>query len=204
VSSRKENFQCRVSRKLVDAAALVRELLLSAVPSHETMAARFGFQQKTSHSVEHRAIKEVFVSYAWADDSTAIIDKLQQAFKGRDVVLVRDKNEVKYKDSIRDFMKRIGQGKCIVVVLTKKYLELKNYMFEMTEIADRGDIRNRVFPIVLEDAKIYDASGRLRYIKFWEQKKRKLDAQMKGVSGEYLQGIREELNLFAKIRGTIA
>jgi internalin A len=77
-------------------------------------------------------------------------------------------------------------------------------MFDMTEMADRGAIRDRVFPIVLEDAKIYNAIGRLRYIKYWEQKKAELDAEMKGVSGEYLQGIREELALFAKIRVTIA
>jgi hypothetical protein len=39
----------------------------------------------------------------------------------------------------------------------------------MSEIADRG------FPIVLEDARVYDAIDRLRYIKYWEQKKEELD-----------------------------
>ena len=57
---------------------------------------------------------------------------------------------------------------------------------------------------MLEDAKIHHAIDRLRYIKFWEQQREELDAEMKEVSGEYLQGIREELDLFAKIRNTIA
>lgn len=77
-------------------------------------------------------------------------------------------------------------------------------MFELTEIADHRDIRDRVFPIILKDARIFDAAGRIPYIKYWEWKKEELDGEMKGVSGEFLQGIREELDLFAKIRGTIA
>ena len=136
--------------------------------------------------------------------STAIVDRVQEALKGSDIIFIRDKNEMQYKDSIRDFMKRIGQGKCIVVVLSKKYLESKSCMFELTEIADIGNIRDRVFPIVLHDAKVYDAIERVPYIKYWEQRKQELDAAMKEVSGEYLQGVREELDLFAKIRGTIA
>jgi len=200
-----DKIQCRVSRKLVDAAHLIRDVLPSAAYSPEGLTSQPGIsRQETYPSVEPSPLKEVFVSYAWTDESTAIVDKLQEALKGRDVVLVRDKNDMRYMDSIRDFMKRIGRGKCIVVVLSKKYLESTNCMFEMTEIADRGDIRDRVFPIVLEDAEIYNAIGRLCYIKYWEQKKAELDAEMKGVSGEYLQGIREELDLFAKIRITIA
>ena len=101
-------------------------------------------------------------------------------------------------------MERIGRGKCIVVVLSKKYLESRNCMFELTEIASRGDVRDRVFPVVLDDANIYEGVGRLRYIKYWERKKKELDDEMSGVGGEYLQGIREELDLFADIRKTIA
>jgi len=147
--------------------------------------------------------KEVFVSYAWTDKTTAIVG-LEKAFEGQDITFIRDKNDVHYKDSIRDFMKRIGRGKGIVVVLSKRYLESKNCMFEMTEIAGNGNIRDRVFPVVLDDANIYDGIGRLHYIKYWEQKKAELDSAMKGVGGEDLQGIRDELDLFAKIRSTIA
>jgi len=111
---------------------------------------------------------------------------------------------MQYKDSIQDFMKRIGRGKSIVVVLSKGYLESKSCMFELTEIADRKDIRDRVFPIVLDDANIYDAAGRLDYIVYWEKKERTLDKKMKRVSGANLAGIREELDLYAKIRAAIA
>lgn len=196
-----DKIQCRVSRKLVDAADLIREVLPSAAYSPVLFPLPSGTRVPPP---EPSPRKEVFVSYAWTDESTAIVDKLQEAFQGRNIVLIRDKNEMRYKDSIRDFMRRIGRGKCIVVVLSKRYLESTSCMFELTEIADRGEIRDRVFPIVLDDAGIYEGRGRLRYIRYWERKKDGLDAEMKEVSGEYLQGIREELDLFAKIRGTIA
>ena len=200
-----DKIQCRLSRKLVDAADLIREVLPSAVYIPELPPVSPDLTQKeTRLTVESAPTKEVFVSYAWTENSTAIVDTLQETLAGRNIVFVRDKNDMRYKDSIREFMKRIGRGKCIVVILSRQYLESKSCMFEMTEIADRGDIRNRVFPIVLNDADIYDAIGRLRYIKHWEQKRDELDAEMKGVGGEYLQGIREELDLFAKIRTTVA
>lgn len=201
-ASHGDQIQCRSGRKLVDAAALIRDVLPSAVFSPDPVTDRLGIvDQVTCRIVEPAPLKEVFVSYAWADESTAIVDKLQEALKEHNIRFIRDKDEIKYRDSIRDFMKGIGRGKCIVVVLSKKYLESKSCMFEMTEIADRWDIRNRVFPIVLADTRIYEAVGRLRYIKFWEQKKNELDSEMKAVSGEYLVSIREELDLFAKIRG---
>lgn len=201
-----DKIQCRVSRKLVDATQLIRDVFPMVGYSTDILitSQAGSFRQAASPSPEPSRVKEVFVSYSWSDESTAIVDEFQRALEGRDIVFCRDKNEMRYKDSIRDFMKRIGRGKCIVIVLSKKYLESKNCMFEMTEIADCGDIRDRVFPIVLGDANVYDAVGRLRYIKYWEQKKEELDAEMKEVSGEYLQGIREELDLFAKIRQTIA
>jgi internalin A len=200
-----DGIQCRVSRKLVDAGRLIQDVLPSAAYSRDVLEGHHGIPgQEIYLAAEPAPLKEVFVSYAWTEESTVVVDKIQEAFKGRDIVLVRDKNEMRYKDSIRDFMKRIGRGKCIVVVLSRKYLESKNCMFEMAEIAGRGEIRDRVFPIVLDDARIYDAVDRLDYITYWEQKKQELDAKMKAVGGENLHGIREELDLFADIRATIA
>lgn len=194
-------IQCRVSRKLVDASALIRDTfpmasktsLWPAVTAEPTVEVPPPGAQTVSR---------VFVSYSWSNSDT--VDELENVLGTVGISLVRDKNEVKYKDSIRAFMQSIGRGQAIVVVLSKAYLESKNCMFELTEIADRKDLRDRVFPIVLPDAKIYDAEGTLDYIEFWEKKKAKLDAKMKAVGGENLGGIREELDLLAKVRSTIA
>jgi internalin A len=197
-----DRIQCRTSRRMVDARHLIRDVLPAFLLEELT---RHGGSRHEAHPPgEPSPRKEVFVSYARTGESTALVDKLQEALAGCNIALLRDQNEIRYKDSIRDFMKRIGRGKCIVVILSRKYLESPSCMFEMTEIAGRGEVRNRVFPVVLDDAGIHSAISRVRYVRYWEEKKEELDAAMKGVGGEDLQGIREELDLFARIRSTIA
>jgi len=195
-------IQCRYSRKLVDAADLIREIFPETLREDPLMATPETIadaRQRASAEVS----KEVFVSYAWGGESGGIVDRLEQSLRGERIALLRDKNQLKYRDAIRAFMSRIGDGKCIVVVLSKKYLESKNCMFELTEIAARGDIRDRVFPIILKDANVFEAIGRLRYIRYWEAKKQELDLEIKQVGGENLGGIRDELDQFARIRSTI-
>ncbi len=148
--------------------------------------------------------QEVFISYAWRGDSENIVNEIDQAFRKRGVTIVRDKRDLGYKGSIKGFMERIGRGKSIVVVLSDKYLRSKNCMFELMQIAENQQFKDRVFPVVLSDANIYEAVKRVEYIKYWENKKAELDAAMKGVGSEKLHGIREEIDLFDSIRDQIA
>lgn len=140
----------------------------------------------------------MFVSYAW--ESCAIVDRLQQALGGQGIRLIRDREEVRYKDSIRDFMRRIGQGKCVVVVISEKYLKSQNCMFEMVEVARAQGLRERIFPIVLSDAAIYKATGRIRYVQHWEDEIKTLDEALKTVRGDNLSKLQEDLNVYAEVR----
>ncbi len=204
-AEQKDLIQCRVSRKLVDAGALIRDVFPSAALAPEAQAMPDGLLgQERCPAVDTSPRKEVFVSYAWVPKSKAVVDRLQAALKERGIPMIRDRNEMRYKDSIRDFMRRIGRGKAIVVVVSEAYLKSKSCMFELTEIAEKGEIRDRVFPIILDDARIDDAGGRLDYIAHWECKTKELNTKLKKVSGAHLEGIREELDLYDKIRGTVA
>ncbi|MGC9972542.1 MAG: COR domain-containing protein [Bryobacteraceae bacterium] len=189
-----KGIQCYESGELVDAATLIRDIFPAALRA----------TRPDERAAPEPATKgEVFVSYAWTEPSKAIVDQIEKLCKDRSITLHRDKSKMRYRDSIREFMQRIGRGKCIVVVVSKDYLESADCMFELTEIDARGNIRDRVFPVVLEDANIYSAMGRLGYIKYWEQKKAELDSELKKVGGEHLEGSQKELNLYAKIRETI-
>jgi internalin A len=44
---------------------------------------------------------------------------------------------------------------------------------------------------------------RIQYVKYWENKRTELDAAMKEVGQEHLEGIRDDLDLYADIRNTI-
>jgi hypothetical protein len=120
-------------------------------------------------SLDAKPNKEVFISYGWGEEREELVDKLEQALKDKKIPIVRDKNEVGYKERIKNFMKRIGRGRCVIVVISKKYIESESCMFELVEIASNGDFYDRIFPIVLEDAEIYKPVERLKYVKHWEE-----------------------------------
>jgi hypothetical protein len=144
------------------------------------------------------------VSYKWGGPGDALVDDLQNRLAKRGIPLVRDRTTMQYRDSIREFMQTLGAGKCIVLVLDDGYLRSPNCMFELTEIAAHSEYVERVFPVVMPNAAIYDPIGLLEYVEYWEGKIAKLDAAMRRVNQDNLQGIREELDLYRRIRSTVA
>jgi hypothetical protein len=101
-------------------------------------------------------------------------------------------------------MERIGQGNCVIVVVSDKYLRSPNCMFELVEIAENKQFYDRIFPIVLSDADIYDPVKRLGYVKYWEDKRFELANAMKTVEPANLQGIREDMDLYDRIRDEVS
>jgi hypothetical protein len=146
----------------------------------------------------------VYVSYAWGGEREDIVNQIDQALQKRGIKIFRDKRVVGYKGSIIHFMERIGHGNCVIVVISDKYLRSPNCMFELIEIAENKQFYDRVFPIVLGDADIYDTAKRLGYVKHWEKEKAKLVDEMKGVDPANLQGIREDIDRYDRIRDKIS
>ncbi|HYC92001.1 MAG TPA: COR domain-containing protein [Thermoanaerobaculia bacterium] len=198
-ANKNQQIQCHASGEMVDAARLVREIVPGALRREEhsadPTASRIAPQVSPS-----TPLPEVFVSYAWNAESSEIVDRLQQTLGQQGIRLIRDREEVRYRDSIRDFMRRIGQGKCVVVVISEKYLKSENCMFEMVEVEKARGLHERIFPIVLADADIYKATGRVRYVRYWEKQIRELDKALKTVRGDNLTKLQEDLNVYAEIR----
>ena len=144
--------------------------------------------------------KEIYISYAWGGESEEIANRLDEAFKEKGITIIRDRRDLGFKGRIKEFMERIGRGKCVIVVISKKYLESENCMYELIQISKTGRFSERIFPVVLEDAKIYKPIDRIKYVKYWEKEIQDLDEQMKGVSQANLQGFREDIDLYADIR----
>jgi hypothetical protein len=93
---------------------------------------------------------QIYFSYAWGDENEQgesrekIVNELYQSLKRDHYKVIRDKNDIEYKGFISEFMRRIGEGKCVVVVISKKYLKSPYCMFELYEIA-RIQILIRLF-----------------------------------------------------------
>ena len=156
------------------------------------------WEQTLANIVESK--QEIFISYAWGEDREAIVNELDETFQSRGVTIIRDKRDLNFKGSIKGFMEDIGEGKAVVLVISEKYLKSPNCCFELVQIAKHGQFKKRIFPIVLDDAKIYDPATRLRYVQHWENKKSELDELMKSVSAANMDGFREDIDLYAEIR----
>jgi internalin A len=146
----------------------------------------------------------VFISYAWGGDSEEIVNQIDQTLQKLEVKIIRDKRDLGYRGSISEFMERIGRGNCVIVVISDKYLRSPNCMFELVEIADGKQFHDRIFPLVLNDANIYDPIKRIEYVKYWEVKRAELADAMKTLDPANLQGIREDMDLYDRIRDKVS
>ncbi len=147
---------------------------------------------------------EVFISYAWGGEREEVVNQIDQALQKRGIKIVRDKRDLGYKGSITGFMERIGLGNCVIVVVSDKYLKSSNCMFELVEIADGKQFHDRIFPVVLADANIYDPIKRIEYVRYWEGKRAELAEAMKTLDPANLQGIREDMDLYDRIRDKVS
>lgn len=160
--------------------------------------------KKKSENIDLPSDKEIFISYAWGGESEAMAYALETTCKAKQIKTfktVRDKQEIGYKGRITEFMQRLGRGKAIIIILSEKYLKSQYCMFELLEIAKNREFYQRIFPIVLQDSKIYDVSAKIDYINYWQEKEDQLNEKVKTMKSlASIPGITEELTLYAKIR----
>ncbi len=171
--------------------------------TNDTPAPTSAGSATTTESVE----RKLYVSYAWGGESEEIVNKIDTAFQNKGITLVRDKRDLGYRGSIREFMKEIGKGRAVVAIISKKYLQSENCMFELTQIAQNKDFYDRIFPIILGDANIYKAVDRIKYITYWDERIKELNEAIlestKGGNLANIQRFTEELSDYADTRSII-
>jgi hypothetical protein len=108
----------------------------------------------------------VFISYAWGNEYEQIVNEIDKALLALGLKIIRDKRDLGYTGSIKEFIECIGRGASIIVVVSDKYLKSPNCMFELVEITKNKQLNDRIFPVVLADADIYDPVKRLNYVRY--------------------------------------
>lgn len=145
---------------------------------------------ETNTVLEHKS--KIYFSYAWGDEHETgesrekLVGELYESLKNDGYDVRRDKENVRYKESISDFMKEIGHSGFIITVLSDKYLKSANCMFEFLQIyrksnSDLSEFKDKIYPIVLEGTKIYDPIDRLKYVRYWKDKKEELEEEIKEI-----------------------
>jgi internalin A len=201
MAQKNKPIQCHNSGEMINSDVLLRDVLPAAVPLGSNFDGVYSARSMPRESMQlDSAYAEVFVSYAWTTESCTLVDRLQLVLKEHGIPLLRDREEVRYKDSIRAFMRRLGTGKAVVLVISADYLKSENCMFELIEVAKSEGLRERIFPILLSDANLFKATGRIGYIQHWEQQIQALDESLKTVRADNLSSLHDDLNIYCEIR----
>ncbi len=115
---------------------------------------------------------KVFISYKWGGESEKLANELKDTLTEKKIVVKIDKEELPYKGDIKEFEKHIGQADSILVVVSHAYLESEHCMFELSEIYRNGNFKERIFPIVLKDAKTFNTADLSKYKENWVKKRK--------------------------------
>jgi len=160
--------------------------------------------------------KNIYVSYAWKDreqnveDSREdIVNKLCDAFEEKGYHVMRDKKDMGYRDVIREFMNDIAGASALIAIVSEKYLKSPYCMYELTAAWDRGDFRNRIFPIILPDGEsIFDDIEQINWVAHWEnelEKYKNAVEKIKDVTAKegFLQKLRDREYIYQRVSGAI-
>ena len=140
----------------------------------------------------NQKLSTVYISYAHTEkekidedeenireDREDIVNKLERALKAKNINLLRDRSEIKYKDLISDFKKKIGAGKIIILIISDKYLKSLDCMDELLKIKSKYNYLQRIFPIILDNIKLSDDQVRSYYLDYWMKKKDNYESEIK-------------------------
>jgi internalin A len=164
------------------------------------------------------------VSYAWGDDRTAdgrareeIVDRLCDGAAAQGHHILRDEDVLSLGDSISDFMRRLGAGDRVFVIISDKYLRSPHCMFELSEVWRTSRQEGRVFLervriYAMPDVKIFEPTDWADWAIYWKEQHDALEGRAfrhgLAVLGELgsrrLAQMRNFYNQIADILGTFA
>lgn len=146
-------------------------------------------------------IPSIFLSYSWNNKDQASI--IENDFNKIGIPLIKDTLNLKYKDSISDYMRGIRNADFALILLSDNYLKSENCMFEALEILKEQDHKERVLPIILSGTKIFNAKDRIQYIKYWKNRKDSLTEDLKDLDITSSLSSYEDLKTIDKIYNEI-
>jgi internalin A len=126
--------------------------------------------------------RRVYLSYAWGDTTPEgrqreeVVDRLYERLRALGYDVIRDKNAMRSGDLISTFMKAIGKGDRVVVVLSAKYLRSVYCVTELHEIyresrGQKDDFLRRIVPLTLADVSIGSIVERAGHARHWKKQR---------------------------------
>ncbi|OGU33602.1 MAG: hypothetical protein A2057_04550 [Ignavibacteria bacterium GWA2_35_9] len=144
---------------------------------------------------------KIFISYSWKDKK--IVNKVDDYFKSLAITIIRDERTVKYKESIKEYMKRIRTTDYVLMIISDSFLKSSNCMYEVIEFIKDVNYNDRILPILLDDTKIYDPIESIEYSKYWDREYDRFYGKIKGLPVTSVESYIIELKHLQNIRDSI-
>ena len=131
----------------------------------------------------------VYLSYAWGGKDRPELKtfavNLHRSLEA-DFDVRRDEEATRSGDRISEFMREIGRGARVLVLLSDKYLRSPNCMRELLHLYRRHlenaqELQKHVLPLILDADLTSSARQRLGYVKFWKQHLAELKEETAGL-----------------------
>jgi cellulose biosynthesis protein BcsQ len=142
----------------------------------------------------------IFLSYCQKDSCYA--NEIDLYFKDTNINIKRDIREISSWKSIRGYMKTIRNMEYAILIITENYLKSFNCMYEVMELMKEKDYKNKIFP-VLYTTDIYKPTGKITYIKFWENEYYFLKSQIRQLKMENAISVINNLKEIQSIQSSI-
>jgi len=131
---------------------------------------------------------DVYISYAGndavnsAENRDQIVIDLGNLLQQHNLLAKEYKRDVQYKGNLESYMDDIAYGDFIILLVSEKYLKSEYCMYEAIGILNRNkrNLHEKIFPVILPDAEIFDTGKRIEYIEYWDGLFNKLTTQLAG------------------------
>lgn len=139
----------------------------------------------------------VFLSYNWDDKEYA---ECIEKEVGTISVFHRDKNSIAAWEDIKQFMRTIKDHDFVIILISKKYIESINCMYEAWQLCVNDKWSNRVMCIVTDESDVYSPKFHVEAVKFWENKSKEHKELLVTISDDCKAELNMELRTIEEIR----
>lgn len=151
--------------------------------------------------VDSDGMVPVFVSYAWDDErSLRIVSQLESACnEDGGIQLIRDSGVLRYGDSITEYMNSLGAGDQIIAFVSQGFLRSEYCMYEMLQVQENGELRGRLYPVLLKDVRLSRWRDRKHWVDHWENEANECEDSMKKGRLAHRRGQSNDLDMLVDI-----
>lgn len=148
--------------------------------------------------------KRIFLSYCQANEKEA--NKIDEEFIKKGITLTRDKRDLRYKQNIEDFMKKIREHDFAILLISNEYLISSSCMYEFLQVLKEKDFEKKILPIIMIKD-FFNSDLKIVYIKHWKEEINILSNKIKEMvtnnMGEHIGKEVENLRRYKAIENDI-